>query len=174
MKEEKRGRWRKGSRVEEENTPGRESRPRTRSLSLSLAPAPPLPPVLFLLAPFQKMKSALLARSGAPSFAAQRRVVRPRAVAARAEIKAPQVIIARSREQSFPASLLFFVSADDDTRAFSSFSACPEAFPALHSSTSAAETPLRDVIHGHMRREGPKTCRKGPGLASSRSISSRR
>ena len=38
------------------------------------------------------MQSALLARSGAaPAFVAQRRAVRPRAVAARAQIKAPQV-----------------------------------------------------------------------------------
>ena len=54
------------------------------------------------------MQSALVARSGASSFAAQRRVARPRAVAARAQIKAPQVNnFPRSRERHFLV-LLFF------------------------------------------------------------------
>lgn len=89
-------RWRSSFFGERKNA---ESLTRDHTSSLLLAPSP-----FLLSAP--KMQSALLARSGAPSFAAQRCTVRPRAVAARAQIKAPQVNTRSAREASFGASSL--------------------------------------------------------------------
>ena len=93
-----RGRWR--SSFLERRRGERELATRPHSSSRFF----PRSPLFFLFR--SKMQSALLARSGAPSFAAQRRVARPRAVAARAQVKAPQVNTRSAREASLSASLV--------------------------------------------------------------------
>ena len=111
----------------------------------------------FLSAP--KMQSALLARSGASSFVAQRRVVRPRAVAARAQIKAPQVSSAPYSRERIPKGLRFGLAFFVKRRRTSSFSLF-RFHMLLHCSFPASELLFRDAIYSRMRRERSKMCQK--------------